>query len=467
MKDNMSEILRGFRNYLGEGVLVAAIGFATTPLLTRVMSVSDYGILNVFLTYVSIASIIFVLNIHSSVGRYYYDNKTDFSEFLGTVTLVCGILFVTAAWLFFHYSDYNVLMAAALLFLTAAAVIESIFRQIYQAKLESQKVAFSSILKSGLILLLIILLALVHNQGGVEIPLIARVIAGALVLFYFLVAVARHVRFGFDFTHIKFCFFYSVPLIPYALSSIVLAQFDRIMVQEMVDSASAGLYSFAYNIGFIMGLVVGALNSSFYPIFFANYNAQDYQQHDASIVKTQNIIMLAFVFLLLFSEEIGVVLGPNSYAEAIKIVPTVVLGYVFYSFFSIYNRNFDYAKRTYISTAVMVIAVVFNILTNYLLIPIYGYVAAAYTTLGSYCLLFLLSWFASNYILKIHSVAIWTLLKPLVKLLPILLLSLMVKVQNIAWYYAIAIDVLLMAGAIWTIFPTILGIMDRMLVKVK
>lgn len=467
MKSDILEILKGFKNYLGEGIVVAALGFAMTPILTRIMSVSDYGVLNVFLSYVSIATIIFTLNIHSSVGRYFYDQKSDFPQFLGSIVLFSTFLFMLFAAAFIYFSDYSRFMTTCLLFLTAMAIIESVFRQIYQALLESQKIAFTSILKTGLIFVFIIFLAFLYSDGGVEIPLLARVVAGGLVVVYFSVAIVKHIGFGIDKAHFKFCLVYAIPLIPYALSNIVLAHFDRIMVQEMVDNTSAGLYSFAYNIGFIMSLVVGALNSSFYPVFFANYNNKEYQQHDQSVYKTQNAIILAFVFLLLYAEEIGAVLGPTEYAETMNVVPAVVLGYVFYSYFSIYNRNFDYAKKTYISTIVMVLSVVFNIVANYIFIPKYGYIAAAYTTLGSYLLLFLLSWFASNYVLKIHSVAMWGLLRPLFKLLPVLVFSLSAKQFDIAWYYAIVIDTVLLLGAIWMVYPDILTLVNRILVKAK
>ena len=467
MKSDIGEILKGFKNYLGEGVIVAALGFAVTPILTRILSVADYGILNVFLSYVSIATIIFTLNVHSSVGRYFYDQKSDFPQFLGSIVLLSTLLFIVSATLFVHFSDYSWFMVASLLFLTAAAILESVFRQIYQAKLESQKIAFASVMKAVLILIFVLVLALLYSDGGVEIPLLARVVAGVLVVVYFSVVIVRHIGFGIDKAHFKFCLVYAIPLIPYALSNIVLAHFDRIMVQEIVDSASAGLYSFAYNIGFIMSLVVGALNSSFYPIFFSNYKNKEYQEHDQSIYKTQNVIFLAFIFLLLYAEEIGAILGPAEYAEAINVVPVVVLGYVFYSYFSIYNRNFDYAKKTYISTTVMVLSVAFNVSTNYIFIPQYGYIAAAYTTLGSYILLFLLSWFASNYVLKIHSVGMFVLFSPLFKLLPVLVLSLVVKQLDISWYYACVIDTVLLLGSIWTVYPNIFALVSRISVKVR
>lgn len=467
MKSDVVETLRGFKNYLGEGVIVAALGFAMTPILTRVMSVSDYGILNVFLSYVSIATILFTLNVHSSVGRYFYEQQPDFPQFLGSIILFSSILFVTFSLFFIYFTDYPPLMITALLFLTLAAIVESIFRQIYQARLESHKIAFTSVFKTSMIFLFILSLVFIYAEGGVNIPIFARMLAGSLVLIYFVYAISRYIGFGIDRAHFKYCIFYAVPLIPYALSNIVLAHFDRIMLQEMVGSASAGLYSFAYNIGFIMSLVVAALNSSFYPIFFAKYNDKAYEQHDQNVFKTQNIVMLAFVFLLLFAEEIGLVLGPNEYAEAMSVVPAVVLGYVFYSFFSIYNRNFDFSKKTYISTSVMVLSVMFNIVANYLLIPKFGYMAAAYTTLGSYFLLFLLSWFASNYILKIHSIAVWGLVKPLLKLLPVLVLSFIVKQLELVWYYSGLIDTVLLLGAIWTIYPNTLVLVNRILVKVK
>ena len=270
MKSDVVETLRGFKNYLGEGVIVAALGFAMTPILTRVMSVSDYGILNVFLSYVSIATILFTLNVHSSVGRYFYEQQPDFPQFLGSIILFSSILFVTFSLFFIYFTDYPPLMITALLFLTLAAIVESIFRQIYQARLESHKIAFTSVFKTSMIFLFILSLVFIYAEGGVNIPIFARMLAGSLVLIYFVYAISRYIGFGIDRAHFKYCIFYAVPLIPYALSNIVLAHFDRIMLQEMVGSASAGLYSFAYNIGFIMSLVVAALNSSFIQYFLLN-----------------------------------------------------------------------------------------------------------------------------------------------------------------------------------------------------
>ncbi|ARU59544.1 PST family polysaccharide transporter [Oleiphilus messinensis] len=453
MSRSLKDIIKGFRDYLGEGVLVAGLTFLLVPILTRVMSVAEYGELNVFMSYVSIASIIFVLNTHSAIARYYYENNSQFEGFLGTNLLLTVVLFSFSACLFINYFDYPIFLKYALLALVATAILESVFRQIYQAQLKSKTVAISGVSKAILILIFVIILSFAYHDGGMDIAVLGRIAGAGVLLVYFVYAIFPLVGTKFQTAHVSYIACYALPLIPYALSNIVLAHFDRIMIQELIDNVNAGLYSFAYNIGFIMSLVVSALNNSIYPVFFKNYTDKSYADHDHYIVQTQNIVLLAFVGLVLFCEEIGFFLGPSSFQESIQIVPIVVLGYVFYSFFSIYNRNFDYLKKTWLSTMVMMIAVLFNIGANYLFIPVYGYIAAAYTTLGSFILLFLLSWLISTYVLQIHSVAVMKLLRPLLKLVPLLVFALLTKALTIEWYISFMLDLCTMVVTALVLFP--------------
>lgn len=467
MKRDLIEILKGFGNYLGEGVVVSGIGILSVPILTRAMSVSEYGEFNVILSYVSIASVLFVLNVHSSVGRYFYEKTEDFGTFLCAVIVFSMLLFSISSFFFFQYFNHSYFLSSMVVILTAFAIIESIYRQIFQAQLKSRDIAITGILKAVLVFCLIIFSIFYLGKDGYEVPLYSRSIGGAVFFIYFLLAITKYFSIGLKFSHFKYFFSYSFPLIPYALSSIILSHFDRIMIMELAGNEDAGLYSFAYNIGFIMSLIIGALNSGFYPVFFKNYSEGDFVNHDVSLYKTQNIVIISFLFFILFYEEIGLILGPDRYSESLPVVPIVVLGYVFYSFFCIYNRNFDFAKKTYLSTAVIFTAGVFNIALNYLYIPMYGYISAAYTTLASYMLLALLSWSASIFMLKIHSASFWLLLKPLVIISPLVLLDVYIKGLNSNEPITFCLDLLILAVGIFLVFPNFFTIVKRLGIKIS
>ena len=61
------------KNYFSADMATKAIGFISIPIFTRLLTQSEYGISSVFLSYVSIFTILFSLNCTAAVSRYYFE----------------------------------------------------------------------------------------------------------------------------------------------------------------------------------------------------------------------------------------------------------------------------------------------------------------------------------------------------------------------------------------------------------
>ena len=84
--------------------------------------------------------------------------------------------------------------------------------------------------------------------------------------------------------------------------------------------------------------------------------------------------------------EIIAILGGENYAGGIKIVPIVSFSTLFnVLYIYVANVEFLYGK-TYRIALITITAALLNIVLNALLIPIFGFTAAAYTTLVAYCI---------------------------------------------------------------------------------
>ena len=57
-----------------------------------------------------------------------------------------------------------------------------------------------------------------------------------------------------------------------------------------------------------------------------------------------------------------------------------------------------------------------NIILNAMFVSGYGYIAAAYTTLISFFILFIITWFVVNFRLKLNPTALWIIFKPTILL---------------------------------------------------
>ena len=86
----------------------------------------------------------------------------------------------------------------------------------------------------------------------------------------------------------------------------------------------------------------------------------------------------------LFAPEFIMIMGGSEYYKAVYIVPPVAMSVLFitiYTFFA--NIEFYFEKTKYVMIASCISALM-NIILNAVFIPIFGFVAAGYTTLVCY-----------------------------------------------------------------------------------
>ena len=118
------------------------------------------------------------------------------------------------------------------------------------------------------------------------------------------------------------------------------------------------------------------------------------------IKKVTNIIIIfiatMLIVLILFGPEAIAILGGSKYKDAIWVVPPVAgsLLFLFLSQLCI-NVMFYFEENSYLVKG-SILSAVLNIVLNFLLIPVFGYVVAGYTTLFSYIVFWLSNLYYMN-----------------------------------------------------------------------
>jgi len=102
------------------------------------------------------------------------------------------------------------------------------------------------------------------------------------------------------------------------------------------------------------------------------------------------------VGIIFFAGDAVLLLVDSRYHESIGIITPIVVGYLFLFYYSVYSNYLFYLKKTILVSINTLIATTVNIAANYYFISRYGYVAAAYTTLVSFFLLFLLNYITAK-----------------------------------------------------------------------
>lgn len=444
-------LLKHSRNYLIANLATKALLFISIPIYTRLLSVEEYGIINVFMSTIAVASVLLTMNTEVAISRYYYDSNdiNEFKRFVGSsVNLVACVIIVTSAiFLLFvkpisELLSFNVVLTISILPVALYSIINSIFEQIYNPMLQSKRIAIVSSVKTYLAFALsIVFILLLKNE-----KYMGYVWGTVLAMFVLAIYLYRQIRpyytFCFDTKHLKYILVFSLPYLPYSLSGVIIAQFGRLLISNDAGFETAGVYSFASNISMILLVFIGVVHQAWNPYYFRYMNDTDYKSIDVDYDMIWRITLLVGVGVSIFGQEIGWIMGGEEYWESLYILPLLVSGYVFYQWAYVYMRNCIFAKRTFWNAISVVAGGISNVIISYFLIPIYGVLGVSLAFCVSYLILLLTSYISNKFILRVYVPSFWSFLKLLIIALPFWIFSSWMYFWNCPIVLALAIKLI-------------------------
>ncbi|TAL33467.1 MAG: hypothetical protein EPN93_13890 [Spirochaetes bacterium] len=428
MKKGFINILYHTRNYFGAEVATRALAFISIPVMTRLLTPEEYGIVNVFNSYISIFVIIFTFNTFAAVSRYYYENSNDFTSFFSTSIMLSAItiLVSSAAFHLLNYLIPDLLkMPPELSYYIVPFVIftvaTSFYDQVYAPQKQSKKIAARMTVQAYSSFALSIGIILFLDEKKYLGQIYAYLIVGILFLFYYIWQLKPYFNGQLKSDHIHYIVSNAVVLIPYALSNRILNYIDRIMINTNLGASDAGLYSFAYNIGMLLNVFFMAVFRAWIPYYFELMDGKDYKKLFDNTKRIFKLIIIAALFLIYFGKEIGMLLAKQNYYSGLGMIPIIVVGYLFNSLFFIYSWGFGYIKKPIYISLIVLVAAILNIAINAVFIPVYGAITAAYATVAAYMVMAVSAWFFTRRIPDIYSPPAGFFLKCMGALLPFIL----------------------------------------------
>lgn len=373
------------------GFLQKGVSIITTPIFTRLLSTAEYGQYSVFNSWLGIVSVFVTLQLYSGAftqGMVKFENKK--MKYASSIQGLCLTLVVcwTIIYLLFHEFWNNlfeltiVQMLAMLVLIWSTSVFNfwSVEQRVDLRYHTLVTITIVSTLAKPFVGIIFVILA--------EDKVTARILGLALVelvcyTWMFFSQMHRGKTY-FDRSFWKHALLFNLPLLPHYLSMVVLNSSDRIMINNMVGSNEAGIYSLAYSISQIMTVLNTALLQTIEPWMYKKIKAN--RMEDLSGVAYPAVIGVSAVNILLiaFAPEAIALFAPPAYYDAIWVIPPVAMSVYFmfaYSFFAVFE--FYYEKTKYIAIAT-VSGAVLNIVLNYIFIKLFGYCAAGYTTLACF-----------------------------------------------------------------------------------
>lgn len=382
--------------YLVGNLFNKGMAFLTVPIFSRILSTSDYGIVNTYNSWISILAMIVGFALHMGIRNAFIDYKNEINDFMSVTTtfvLECGIVLTLFIGLGAFLIDIDISLTLIVLCLLqglSSALVQNYSMYLmmqYKYKARTVFMVLPNLISVILSIIAILFVVKTDLYMGRIIPTaIVNIFFGILIVIF--VYKKSHVMYKNQY--LKYGLAISAPLVLHGIALNILSQSDRTMITWLADASQTGIYSLIYNFSMLATVVTTSLEGVWTPWFMAKYKDHKIQEINKMFIDYLHLITYIMVGLMLVGSEVVKILADKSYWEGMQIIPPVILANYIIFLYTFYVNVEHYHKKTMYISVNTLIAAVTNIVLNMLFIPKYGYVAAAYTTLISYFVAFVL-----------------------------------------------------------------------------
>ncbi len=396
--------------------LQSLVGFLLLPFYSRYIGTEDFGAYSLIVFYTTLISSFFYFGTTASLNRFYYSsvenqdykNKVISSNLLITILgaifqLTLSLVFINIiyGWIFSdksYFYDFKLLI-----FASTFGLISNYNLAVLRVKSKS-KVYFTLNSISSFLNLAITIVLLEKFNLGIKAPIVGLLFGNISLLVLTFLFGYSDFKFKYDYNSIKQCFSFGFSIIFLGLSFSFLDWVDRIILSKLTSLSNVGIYSYGYRIGIVVYAFFSVpFSMAWSTIRMQRLSTENYDTFTSKIITIYSIIgwTLVLIISIFMSDIIQVIGGNQEYYKSLSVIPIILSAYLIYGYVSIFDIGIFVSKKIYFYLISFLFCIIFNIGFNYLTIPLFGFVAAAYVTLITYIIYILLIYYFSNKYIKI------------------------------------------------------------------
>ena len=378
---------------LGERIIRMGVSLFVGIYVARYLGPERFGLLSYANSFVGLFTAIATLGLDGIIVRELVKLSEQRDKLLGTSFLlkIAGALVMWLIILITLLLANNDLQTNTIIAIIAFGVIFQAFNVIdfaFQAEVKSKYVVhvhFAQLIFSSIIKLAFVINNVSLIWFAVMYCLDAVILALGLVYIY----LNKHgsiQRWRWDSKIASRLLLDGWPLMFSYMSYLVYAKIDRIMIKEMLDEYSVGVYSAAYVLYEAPLFISLVIAKSVYPLLVEYY--QENKNKLFTYYKTLSSYMtllsyMIVMFIYIFNEELIKLTFGDSFEESSGILVLLSFGLIpmFNAFLRSSYITISGNQRIILYTTLF--SSIVNIILNYFLINIYGIIGAAYATVST------------------------------------------------------------------------------------
>jgi len=375
------------------------INILTLPILTRILSPADFGIITLAWIFPSITAGILTLCLGAATQRFYFEYKSDkkkLDALIFSSQVFLYAVFILSAFIVFFFKggiaqlvirDRGLGQAVFITFLAAyLAQIVNFYLLLYQsmekARLYSVFTTLQTLIYASASLLLVWGLRAGY-MGMLYGSLIGESIVCAVILVHFNQNLKADFRPKVLWENIKF----GLQIVPKSLTGFINRFFDKYMLNNMLSLSVVGVYNIGQNIGNTIFILMNTIWSSFQPVCYSGVFEKG-KEASRSTGRLFTIFcyltMAPLIMAVIFAQEVVYLLAPPAYYPAINIIIIICAAMSTNIFGMFVGVQYAYSKKAYWIFPVSVIGTLANVGANIFFIPRFGLIGAGISVVVTY-----------------------------------------------------------------------------------
>ena len=384
----------------GIGGLVSRIlAVVFLPLYTHYLPPTAYGRVEIVTAATAVLSIVLQLGISNAFFRFYFDTsdlarrlvvvRTSFwfTMAMSTAGLVLGLVFATSIGHVLQLGHDPELVRAGAVGLWAQTNYQQL-TALFRVEERSVAYAVASVVNVLITVAAMVLFVAVFHWGAVG--LVVGNFVGTLCVYFALVAY-RSEQLGLQFDRSLFREMqrFGMPLVPAALALWAINFVDRLFVAHYNGRGEVGVYSVAIRVGSVITFLMLAFRTA-WPAFAYSIEDDREARRTYAFVLTYLLALASWIALALgaLAPWLVSLLATPAYQRADKAVALLAFAFAVYAGYTVLAIGSGRARKTQFNWIVTGVGAATNIGLNFWLIPRYGMVGAAISTVASYVVLF-------------------------------------------------------------------------------
>lgn len=405
--------IKGSAILIASNMVIKGINFFLLPLYTKYLTPEMLGISDSITNLTGILFPILVMGMDSAFSAFYFDEHDEGHHLnvfntiritLLTASLIPILLSVAAkpiATALFGNSDYYLLVAIS--FVAVSFNLWNLpFSLLARMRNRMGLFAFVNTTASlGMIIMNVFFLT-VMKIGVYSLIISTACIQLLQFLMYRIIMKEKLDTLRFSRHLLERMLAFAMPLIPNALATWVLVLSDRYIILHYCGADQVGLYGVAARFASAVSLIANGIYMSYTAYAYDKKGDKDDKQSYSRILNAFiYAIMGICVTVSVWAKEIISIMAEDSYAGSAILIAPILFGQLFYGVNTLIGYAISFEKKSKYILLITTAGAMLNVILNLIFIPMYGALAAAYTTLASYMSMVVLTYYYAQKLYRV------------------------------------------------------------------